>query len=330
MIGSLMVLGMSAAACGGAASSATHPVTTRAATTSPVSTSGCGRAVTAGSTTVQLSIGGHDRLVIVHVPSGYRASAPAALVLNMHGSGGTAAQQEAFTGMDATADRFGFVAAYPQALIPGGAGFDWNVPGVPLFGGRYPPPTAPDDVAFLTQLVGSLSARYCVDRRRVFATGLSGGGRMASQLACDASETFAAVAPVAGLRFPDPCPSHRPVPVLAFHGSADPVDPYNGNGQAYWTYSVPAAAQRWAVHDGCGPALPSTSTAGYSVLRYGACATGAEVELYSITSEGHEWPGGPRLPASVTKVLGPQSDALDANAVMCAFFTAHPLPSRPQ
>ena len=277
-----------------------------------------------------MTIGGHDRAVIVHVPSGYRAGTPAGLVLNMHGSGGTAAQQEVLTGMDATADRGGFLVAYPQALIPGGAGFDWNVPGVPLFGGRYPPPTAPDDVAFLTRLVGNLSARYCIDGRRVFATGLSGGARMASQLACDASGTFAAVAPVAGLRFPDPCPSIRPVPVMAFHGTADPVDPYNGNGQAYWTYSVPTAAQRWASHDQCGTTPRTTAAPGYSLLEYSGCAGGAAVELYTVTAEGHEWPGGPHLPSSVTKVLGQQSDALDASGTMWAFFSAHPLPSAPR
>ena len=26
------------------------------------------------------------------------------------------------------------------------------------------------------------------------------------------------------------------------------------------------------------------------------CADGADVDLYSITGEGHEWPGGPHLP----------------------------------
>ena len=49
------------------------------------------------------------------------------------------------------------------------------------------------------------------------------------------------------------------------------------------------------------------------------------VELYSITGEGHEWPGGPPLPRSLTTVLGPQSDAVDANAVMWAFFSAYAL-----
>jgi polyhydroxybutyrate depolymerase len=274
-----------------------------------------------------LSVAGHTRTVIVHVPSGYTGEAKVPLVLNMHGSGSTAAEQEAFTGMNATADTDDFIVAYPQALIPDGSGFDWNVPGVPLVGGRPVPADAPNDVAFLTDLVGTLADRYCVDRSRVFATGFSGGARTASQLACDSSGTFAAVAPVSGLRRPVPCPTTRSVPVIAFHGTADPVDPYGGNGQAYWTYSVPQAAADWATQDGCpGAAATSDPHPGATLTAYRGCRDGAEVELYTVSGEGHEWPGGPHLPRSITRLLGPQSDAVDADSVMWAFFEAHPLP----
>ena len=108
------------------------------------------------------------------------------LVLNLHGSESTAQAQEVFSGMDATSDADGFIVAYPQALIPAGSGYDWNIPGVPLLGGQYPPANAANDVTFLTGLVSVLAAKYCVDTSRVYATGMSGGGRMASQLACDA------------------------------------------------------------------------------------------------------------------------------------------------
>ncbi len=287
---------------------------------------GCGGAGT-GSTTLTLSIGGHSRIVIVHVPSNYKGSTKVPLVLNMHGSGSTARDQELFTGMDATADANGFIVAYPQGLIPDGTGFDWNVPGVPLVGDRPVPAHAANDVAFLTQLVGVLEQRYCIDPSRVYATGFSGGARTASQLACDASKVFAAVAPVSGLRRPTPCPTGRPVPIISFHGTADPVDPYNGHGQAYWTYSVAQAAADWAQQDGCST-HPATSKpqATVTLSAYGHCGGGASVELYTISGEGHEWPGGPPLPAALTSLLGAQSNAIDADNVMWAFFAAHPLP----
>jgi polyhydroxybutyrate depolymerase len=290
--------------------------------------SGCGQRATPGSAMYSLQSGGHTRQVIVHVPAHYTGKARVPLVLNLHGSEATAQAQELFSGMDATSDADGFIVAYPQALIPAGSGYDWNIPGVPLLGGQNPPANAADDVSFLTNLVTVLAAKYCVDPSRVYVTGMSGGGRMASQLACDASQIFAAVAPVAGLRFPSPCPAARPVPVIAFHGTADPVDPFGGNGQAYWTYSVPTAAQRWAAKDGCQAVSPRTvKSSGYTLTEYDGCQSGAAVELYAVSGEGHEWPGGPAMPGAITKPLGPQSDAISANNTMWAFFQAHPLPA---
>jgi polyhydroxybutyrate depolymerase len=281
---------------------------------------GCGAA--AGSQTLSLSVGGHARTAIVHVPSGYSGAKPVPLVLNMHGSGSTAEAQEKFTGMDATADSAGFIVAYPQALIPDGTGFDWNIPGVPLIHGRAVPAGAADDVSFLTTLVGRLEQRYCIDAHRVYATGFSGGARMSSQLGCDDANVFAAVAPVSGLRLPAPCPAKQAVPVISFHGTADPVDPYAGHGQPYWTYSVAAAEVDWARHDGCTSApVVSHPASTVTLTAYAGCRNGATVELYSIKGEGHEWPDGPPPPRPYLAVLGPQSTAVDADKLIWGFFT---------
>ncbi len=298
-----------------------------AATTT--SRTGCGKAVSGGSTALTITVNGRRRTVIVHVPTGYQKSVATPLVLNMHGSGSTAAQQEALTGMDATADADGFIVAYPQGLIRAGAGYDWNVPGEPLVGGQAVPRGAPNDVAFLTALVSVLGQRYCIDARRVYATGLSGGGRTASQLACDASGTFAAVAPVAGLRHPTALPARRGRSRSSpSTGPTDPIDPYDGHGQAYWTYSVPDAAAMWAHQDGC-------STKHHLALRVrlrpahrlrAIARTALERPALQPHGRGHEWPGGPTLPRAVTKVLGPQSNAVDANDTMWAFFESHPMP----
>ena len=318
------------AACGsGRAASTGTSSTTSTSTSVKAGATGCqttGQAAAATSTTLTISIDGRERMVIVHVPTGYSGSSKVPLVLNMHGSGSSALEQEGFTGMDSTSDADGFIVAYPQALLPDGTGFDWNVPGVPLVGDKAVPAGAADDVAFLTHLVGNLQGRYCIDSSRVYATGFSGGARMASQLACDSSTTFAAVAPVSGLRIPAPCRPARPVPIVSFHGEADPVDPYGGHGQAYWTYSVLQAAQGWGRQNGCSPTA-ATSTVGPQVTltSYSGCSAGATVELYSIGGEGHEWPSGPQLPKAITDELGPQSNAIAANATIWAFFAAHPM-----
>jgi polyhydroxybutyrate depolymerase len=257
---------------------------------------------------------GKARIVIVHSPAHGQNLLP--LIFNLHGSGGNAADQQAFVNMDQAADQHGFIVAYAQGAIALGAGFAWNVPGQPLSGGGPVPPDAPDDIAFFAEAIAFLEGRYPIDPQRVYASGFSGGGRMTSQLGCDLSTLVAAVAPVAGLRFPSPCNSARPVPVVSFHGSADPVNPYGGGGPTYWTYSVPSAAEQWALHDGCG-AAPAVAQAapGVDLTSYTGCAAGAVINLYTIAGAGHEWPGAAQ-----------QNNAIDATSVMWSFFAAHPLP----
>ena len=250
---------------------------------------------------VTLVAGGIPRHLIVHLPGG-AASTSRPLILNLHGSGSNGAQQQAATGMDPVAESNQFIVAYPDAAI--------------ALGGGAVPDGAADDVAFFTQAIAFLKQRYAIDAHRIFVTGMSGGARMTSQLGCDLAGTVAAIAPVAGLRFPAPCAGTRAVPVVAFHGTSDTVNPYDGGGQPYWTYSVPSAQQQWGAHDGCA-ATPTSSPAADKVTltTYGDCAAGAAVQLYTIDGAGHEWPGAPG-----------QTPALDASATMWSFFAAHPLP----
>jgi len=280
----------------------------------------CAASSAPGTTELRPSIDGRTRVVRVHTPPHPHATRMP-LVLNLHGSGSTAIGQEAFSGMDATADADGFVVAYPQAAIPDGRGDDWNVPGALLVGGRKVPAGATNDVRFVTSLVSYLERSYCIDAARVYATGFSGGARLASQLVCNTSAVFAAIAPVSGLRYPTPCATPMAVPVLSFHGTADPVDPYNGHGQPYWTYSVADAARAWARHDGCGPGR----AVAHGGLAYGSCRAGAQVVLYTIPGEGHEWPGGPRMARRLVAALGPQSNLIDADTTMWAFFSHYSL-----
>lgn len=290
----------------------------------------CARSSRASTTTVRLTVGGALRTVVVHAPA-RRAGSPARpLALNLHGSGSSPAGEEAFTDMDATADAYGFVVAYPQGAIHtstlGVAGFDWNVPGEPLVGGTPVPRGTPDDVAFLTALPGRLASRYCIDRSRVYVTGFSGGARMASALACDATSEFAAFAMVSGLQYPARCPSRTAVPILAFHGTADPVDPYDGRGgQRYWTSGVVDAAAAWARHDGCRSTTVSRPEHDATLERDGSCRPPGEVALYTLAGAGHTWPGGPRLSRLLRAYLGSASRDVDANALIWEFFATYRL-----
>jgi polyhydroxybutyrate depolymerase len=257
---------------------------------------------------------GRARTVVVHAPAHGPGLVP--LVFSLHGSGGTAAGQRTYTNMDQSADAHGFIAAYPEGAIPVGAGFGWNVTGQVLTTGELPPPGSADDNAFFIHVIAVLSERYPVDPRRVYASGFSGGARMTSQIGCELSTLVAAVAPFSGLRFPTPCSATRAVPVVTFHGTADTTNPYNGNGPAYWTYSVPSAVQQWGAHNSCGT-TPTVSAVSSSVelTSYTGCADAATVNLYTIAGMGHEVPGVPG-----------GNPALAGIETMWTFFAAHPLP----
>ena len=218
----------------------------------------------AGVARAECRLSGIDALperASVHLPAAHMApSMP--LVILLHGSTGTGAEMLRASQLAETADRHGFVVVAPDGGIAADRGFVWNVPGVPTVAGTLPPENARDDVAYLTGLIDRLVQTGCIDGKRVYVTGLSGGGRMASWLGCVAARRFAAIAPVVGLRAgrplasdrtqvdPATCHSEVPLPLLAFAGDADTTNPVAGGGATYWQYAQAAALHRWAVLNG--------------------------------------------------------------------------------
>lgn len=129
----------------------------------------------AAGRTERVEIGRTGRPLMLHRPAGTdETSRP--LVILLHGSGGTGARMLADTTLEATADRNGFIVASPDAGIPGGDGFVWNIPGVPTILGRVPGLEDADDVDYLGAVVDALVAEQCVDPARVYLTGLSAAG----------------------------------------------------------------------------------------------------------------------------------------------------------
>ena len=63
-----------------------------------------------------LESGGLTRTYRVHVPPGYDGSSPVPLVVDIHGLGSNAAQQEGISGMKGMSDAHGFLVAYPDGI----------------------------------------------------------------------------------------------------------------------------------------------------------------------------------------------------------------------
>lgn len=262
--------------------------------------SGC--AIGSAGTTARIAIGNTGRAMLMHFPAGFSRSRAAPLVWLFHGSGGSGEQVLKNSKLGDTGDAHGFIVAAPDGGIPVEGGFVWNIPGVPTITGKIPGPGDPDDVAFVLAATDWLAKQGCTDTARVYATGISGGGRMTSWLACVAADRFAAIAPVVGLRAgnplagnprtPDPatCRPSRPMPVIAFAGDADKTNPIQGGGAGYWQYTMHAAESRWADLNLCrtGPSTRDLTPTLYEE-RYSSCRAGADV-VGRITRGGtHMW-----------------------------------------
>jgi len=249
-----------------------------------------------GVSSQQLMSGQRPRTYRLFVPPGYDGHQRLPLVLDLHGSGGNAAGQARNSGLETLSATERFIVATLEA-----EGGRWNVP---VQSGR------PDDVAYVSDVISDVAKRVCTDESRMYATGFSGGGRMTSLLACQLGSRLAAVAPVSGLRFPGPC-TGRPIPVLTFHGLADPQNPYDGHAEgrgAEWLESVPDALASWAQHDACkGNAILDDPPGPLSTMRYEGCTGGTEVRMIRIDGLGHTW----------TKT------EVDTTGVMWQFFKSH-------
>ena len=117
--------------------------------------------------------------------------------------------------------------------------------------------------------------------------------------------------------------------MIAFHGTADPVTPYNGGRT--WVApepfpSIPTWTANWARRNRCGT-NPVESVVAADVTRrsYTNCADDAAVVLYTVREGGHTWPGGKPGPEWF---VGTTSNGVDASSQMWAFFREHPLTTK--
>jgi len=270
-----------------------------------------------------LTFDGIERTYILHVPSSYDDSQAVPLVMDFHGGGGNADTQMRTSQFSALADEKGFIVVYPN-----GTGrredklLTWN-------GGTccaYAVEHQIDDVGFIRAVITEIESQYKIDPKRIYATGLSNGAIFSYRLACDASDIFAAIAPVAGTLNYIRCNPSQPVSIIHFHGTDDSHVGYNGGSGPDSLVDVPFKSVKesidfWLNTDRCD-ATPQTET--FSDIQhdtYSSCANGTAIELYTIIDGKHAWPGsdGPAWRG------GDQpTQTISATQLIWDFFVTHP------
>jgi polyhydroxybutyrate depolymerase len=259
---------------------------------------------------------------------------PRPLVVDIHGLGEGATIHAATSQFGALGQQDGFVAVFPNGT---GNPIKWNT--------TDQSPTNPD-LQFITALLQQVESTQCIDTSRVYASGFSDGSYMVSLLACTMSNTFAAIGAVSGLQLQKPCHTSRRVPIITFHGTADPILYFNGGvgvaklksllGGGGGTASssttttttqpaklhgrgVPATVQGWAVKDGCNPKSTDTRLSSQVIRRTYACPPKTSVVFYIVIGGGHAWPGS-KVSQSISKLTGFTTFQISATTTMWSFF----------
>jgi polyhydroxybutyrate depolymerase len=201
-----------------------------------------------------LVVDGLEREVIIYVPELAAGTAPAPVVMMLHGTSGDGERFYGISGWREQADETGLIAVFPSALThcffedENGDG-DFADAGerkvtTKWASGALGTATKPlctpeeiarlsaenqalvdhplaDDLAYVDAILALLDAEYAVDAARIYVTGFSNGGQMSSRLAAERADRFAAAAAAAGFLDVEPAPAARPLSLVASVGTLD-------------------------------------------------------------------------------------------------------------
>jgi polyhydroxybutyrate depolymerase len=294
-----------------------------------------GRSSAQETPALELTHDGVKRPYLLHVPSGFDKELP--LVFCLHGGGGTAEGMPRLTRgrFDALADKEGFLVCYPDGIEK-----SWN-DGRATKEGRHT--SHADDVGFIASLIDAIARDHKVDRRRVYATGMSNGGFMSYRLGVDLAEAITAVAPVCANLSEELEPrarAARPLPLLAVNGTKDPLVPFEGGDvhvgpiKRGRCLSTARSIEIWCARNHAAPEAEVTRLADRDasdethVRRevHKPLEGGAPVELLVVEGGGHTWPGG--QPYLTERIVGKTSHQADACDLIWEFFKRHSLPAK--
>ena len=298
-----------------------------------------------------------DRRYLVHVPDNL-PEVPVPVVFVFPGKGvnaETMAYNETHTRFEALADRDHFIVVYGNG-IPAPSE-PWEGPPMPYGGflqGCFLDHTSEGlDVAYVRMILDQLSTQYAIDRKRIYATGESAGGGMAFQLAIEAPDLVAAVAPEVPLPFQPSgqwlhrCTPHKDlgkVSILMLAATDDPFISYHpGSSARYPGAQYPGMEETrdaWlramsitgtATVDTLPDLVqedsyqPSTHLQSSFVVRscYPLGPLGQEFCYCKAVGMGHRWPNPHQTPEILWDKFGKTNQDIDFAELAWEFFKRH-------
>jgi polyhydroxybutyrate depolymerase len=251
-----------------------------------------------------IMVDGKKRDYIIHLPANYQTLNNIPLIMALHGSGGKSEGTQKLYQLDPLADKYGYIVLYPQAIYK-----NWNIPGIPAANGKVD--SSANDVQFISSLIDSTVTFYKGDSTRVFATGISRGGKFSLYLAYGLNKRLKAIAPVCASIPRDMKADYhfdKPIPVLLINGTADPLVNYNGGygklnvgdkiGIGFDVLPTEELVSKLVSINNCDSTAIITNMPdsvkgdGCTAIKYYYKSNKAPVEFIKIIGGGHTWPGG--------------------------------------
>lgn len=272
---------------------------------------------------VDFNVDGFQRRCLVYLPYNYQNFSNLSMIFVIHGGGGSPTGFLDIANFRNIADREKVILVYPEGINQ-----NWN-------DGR---PTQPNimginDVEFFNIMCNYMINNYNVNSRKIYATGLSNGGFMASRLGCELNNKIAAIAVVAATMeentiFPN-CNPINTVPALYIHGTQDPIVPFTGGtmtaGAGGEILSHIEVINKWVSINNCNVTpvltdLPNIANDGTTIKleSYLNGSNGSEVLSYIVLNGGHTWPQGPQYLSE--SIVGKVSQDMNACETIWSFF----------
>lgn len=261
------------------------------------------------------------------VPATYDKRKPTPLVMMLHGCMQNAENLAAISGMNLVADKNNFLVVYPEQTKEANPLRCWN-----WFDAKHQTRDS-GEPALLAAIVEKVRASHNVDTRRTYVAGISAGAAMAVVMGATYPDLFSGLGVMAGLAFksattveaglaamkqggPDPkqlgllafaakgnFPGGkiiRRMPVIVFHGDADPYLALVNADQviAQWAKTndyFDDGKDNESVKSEPFQTLEGSVSSGHSYIRsvYGDRSDRRLLEKWIVKGLGHAWSGSP-------------------------------------
>jgi len=205
------------------------------------------------------------------------------LIINMHGFGSNAQEQQFYSEMDQFAHSENIAVVYPEGLNNA-----WNV--FTFWDGN-----SYDDVGFISAIIDDIAENFNIDLNRVYACGMSNGGYMSYRLACDLSSKIAAFGSVTGNFMintveNDCLDQDREIPIIHFHGTADEVVNYFPPSFDE-SLTVGESIDFWSDYNNLTTESVESINTNVEIYTYSNESSTTKFVHYKVYGGNHEWFG---------------------------------------